>query len=187
MPGMTQPDPASYPPPAGQPVVPAAVPSPPADQQQQQQQQPENSAADPPTVANPVPVAEQKEAGVAPEDTVTMADQRAGVLPPPEVLPDSEPQPASGDVQATPDLPPAFQPNEGAGAEAATPIAHPGVTNASPGLTPSAQASAARTYAWLTHIEDVIHAAKADIERFVPPDVLAVAQTEAVAVVRGLI
>lgn len=171
MPGMTQPDPAS-PPPAEQQqqpgVVPAAVPA-----------QPETLV--PP--AEPVPVADQKAAGVPPEETVTIADQKAGTDPPPAVW---EPPAADTEAQVT-TLPPALQPNEGSGAEEAVPVAHPGVTNASLGLTPSAQAAAARTYGWLSHIENVIGAAKADIERYVPADVLTVAQTEAVAVVRGLI
>lgn len=111
---MTEPeqttDPAAVP--AGEPVViqPAdEVPS--ADQGQ------------PGTVAEPVPVAEQRAAGVDPEATVTMADQRQGVPPPPEVLPDA-PGTAFpvGEQPDAPETPPLTGQPPGVAAETALPM-----------------------------------------------------------------
>lgn len=63
-----------------------------------------------PEPAAPIPVAEQKAAGVPPEETVTIAEQKAGVPPP--VLPDppdSTPPPNSPESSAPAD-PPAPEP-----------------------------------------------------------------------------
>lgn len=74
----------------------------------------------------PVPVAEQKAAGVPPEETVTLADQRAGT-PPPNLPPvDADPQEVAEEAAAaepeqaeavsstTPEpVPPPFIPSDG--------------------------------------------------------------------------
>ena len=61
-------------------------------------------AADAPSNPEPVPVAEQKAAGVPAEDTVTIADQKAGTPPP--IEPSNAPGFPTGNGPAAPQLHP---------------------------------------------------------------------------------
>ena len=57
-----------------------------------------------PATVEPVPVADQKAAGVPPEETVTMAEQKAGTPPP--IEPSNAPGFPSGNGPAAPQLHP---------------------------------------------------------------------------------
>jgi hypothetical protein len=115
----------------------------------------------------PVPVADQRAAGVHPDDTVTIADQRAGV-PPPE-LPDPDAEPA---------------------------VIPTATTNESAKLPPNLTSSAAKAHAMLAQAIEVgddagkvlaiVQLALAELEKFMPDHVRAPAQVEASAAVDRL-
>lgn len=110
--------------------------------------------------------------------------------PPAEAAPPAEPEAAAAETahfEGSVQLPGALQPHPDAGTEEPQQVAHPGVSNVSPTLSPGVQGSAAKAWGALTHIENVVKAAKADIERFVPPEVLALGETEVQALIRSFI
>lgn len=64
---------------------------------------------------------------------------------------------------------------------------HPGVSNAGPMLPPGAQAAAARAHVLYGHIIKMAQAAQADIERFVPPEMVQMAETMGLELLRGIL
>jgi hypothetical protein len=78
--------------------------------------EPEEDSGDPVEVAaEPVSVADQRAAGIAPEETVTIADQKAGI-PPPAVTPEPAQEPAApaqAPARATPKAAPPAPPAAG--------------------------------------------------------------------------
>lgn len=122
---------------------------------------------------DPVPVADQKAAGVAPEDTVTMADQKAGTPPPVEV----QEQPAVTEGLAVQTEPVAQH----------APGLVQGAANQSPMLPANAQAGAAKAHAFLGHLVTVAQQAQAEIERYVPAELIAAADVEAKAFIASVI
>lgn len=62
-----------------------------------------------------------------------------------------------------------------------------GAANQSPQLPPNAQAGAAKAHAILGHLIQVAEAARGEIERYVPPELLNAAGSEAMAFVRQVI
>lgn len=125
---------------------------------------------EPEPAPDPIPVAEQRAAGVPPEETVTIAEQKAGADPPAAVLPDPEP----------PEPPLAAGMREGGG-----------TGNESPALPASAVSGAARSHALLGHADEAIDGgdtsrAKAiiamvrdELERYLPDQVRAAGVHEA--------
>jgi hypothetical protein len=95
------------------------------------------AASDSPAEQEPIPVAEQKAAGVPPEETVTIAEQKAGADPPAAVAPET---------------PLAVSMREGGG-----------TGNESPALPASAVSGAARSHALLEHAQQAL--ADGDPER----------------------
>jgi hypothetical protein len=130
------------------------------------------------TTAEPIPVAEQKAAGVPPEETVTMADQRQGADVHPAALSDTAAVDDSLTVEKTEEPapePPAVQ------------MLPTSAANESPILPPSAVVSAAHAHAALDHLKAVANAIQADIERWVPQDVLHNARNEMALVIRQIL
>jgi hypothetical protein len=110
----------------------------------------------------PIPVADQKAAGVPDDETVTMADQAAGA---------DAPQ-AAVDAQTEPV------------AMAETPRS---ASNETPPLPANAQAAAARAHAILGHFIDVAQRGQADLERYVPAGMLQGAKQEALSLIREVL
>lgn len=108
-----------------------------------------------------VPVADQKAAGVPPEQTVTIADQKAGTPPP--------------------DLP-----DEGTTEVPQTGLSQ-SASNESPVLPANAQAAAAKAHASLDHVIQVLQAAKADIAKYVPEELMNAAQRDVSAFVKSIL
>lgn len=71
-------------------------------------------------------------------------------------------------------------------AEDAAPVGT-GASNESPSMPPSAQAAAAKAHAGLGHLIQVAQTVQRDIERYVPAAVLAAAEIEVKALVRGIL
>jgi hypothetical protein len=120
-----------------------------------------------PEEAEPVSVADQKAAGVDPEDTVTIAEQKAGEALPPGAA--GDPEPSAGPLRS--------------------------VSNESPPLAPNAANGAARAHALLDQAlaaadgDDldkafaIIERAKAELDRYIPSDARAAGVAEAAHVV----
>ena len=62
-----------------------------------------------------------------------------------------------------------------------------GTANESPVLPPSAQAGAAKAHAFLGHLVTVAQAAQAEIEKYVPPEMVAAAEREAALLIRSIL
>ena len=62
-----------------------------------------------------------------------------------------------------------------------------GTANESPVLPPSAQAGAAKAHAFLSHLVAVAQAAQAEIEKYVPPELVAAAEREAGLFIRSIL
>jgi hypothetical protein len=128
---------------------------------------PRKAAASKPAAQEPepVPVAEQKAAGVPPEETVTIAEQKAGAEPPAAV---------------SPDVPLAVEMHQGGG-----------TGNESPPLPASAVTGAARSHALLDHAlqalgdgdngraQALIEMVRDELDRYLPDQVKAAGVHEA--------
>lgn len=94
----------------------------------------------------------------------------------PEGLPEQpEPEPSVGIGQ--------IQPTPGGGSQ----LAHPGVSNTGPALPASAQAAAARAHQVITQIIAIGQRVQADLERYIPPELISAAEAEAKQFIRELL
>lgn len=139
----------------------------------------------------PIPVAEQKAAGVPPEETVTIAEQKAGTPPPDVVLPDPAPGPEQYTAGAQQFNPPGDgaglsetavtgQGGDPAGPVSVQPKAEGGAavgndytsaqsaSNESPVLPPNAQAAAAKADAYLGAFIQIATELRAELQRYFP-------------------
>jgi hypothetical protein len=126
------------------------------------------AAEEPGPGPDPIPVAEQRAAGVPPEETVTIAEQKAGADPPAAVLPDPPEEQISVGMR------------EGGG-----------TSNESPALPANAVTGAARAHALLSHAQDALAAGdhgrlaaliqmvKDELDRYLPDQVKAAGIPEA--------
>ena len=133
----------------------------------------------------PVPVKDQKAAGVPPEETVTVEEQKKGTPPPPEVqvetiqVPESQrpegqspaERQAAGEMVDQPDPADhhvdagelseaqanALNPHPAAGSERHEGVLNTSTSNESPSLVPGAQSAAARAHAYAGKIAELAH------------------------------
>jgi hypothetical protein len=106
-----------------------------------------------------------------------------------EVTTTTPAEPAPAEPAPVPDVAPSASTNETpvpaepAAAAPAVPVVQ-SASNASPVLAPSAHAAAAHAHVTMSRIIKMAELAKAEIERFVPPEVISIAETDALALLR---
>lgn len=121
-----------------------------------------------PVTTGDVPVAEPEHDFEQPQP-VEVQEQAAPAPDQPQEWVQAEPVPETGAV--------------GAGQQSFA----QGTANESPVLPPSAQAGAAKAHAFLSHLVTVAQAAQAEIEKYVPPEMVAAAEREAAMLIRSIL
>jgi len=159
-------------------------PAPPSVAELEEQLANARAAAAKAAEGEPVPVAEQKAAGVPPAETVTIAEQKAGTDPPDLEALAAEAAAAAADEPVEPDATPIIPQLRAGG----------GTSNEAPMLPPSATTGAARAHALLDHalaalpgddpaaVEAIIRRAQDELDRYLPAPVKAAAIPEAAQV-----